>query len=135
MPKEEPTLSELVDQLGELKREANAHYSAYKDMQVHIAELSGLLQAKLELVGLRSAKSAKYGASISQRTNVVVTSEVAVKEWLLNEPNIEHDFYIGLKLTPFKQLANQVLKETGEVIPGTEREIKETITIKANKKG
>lgn len=133
MPK--PTISELVDELGNLKRAANAHYSAYKDMQVHIAELSGTLQATLDSLGLRSAKSSKYGASISQRTNVVVTSETAVREWLENSPNVESDFYIGLKLTPFKQLANQVLKETGEVIPGTEVEFKDSITIKANTKG
>lgn len=126
-------VTKLIDQLGSLKATANKLYSDYKDMQVHIAELSASLSAELESLGLRSAKSKQYGVSIAQRTNVSVISETAVKEWLQNTPNIESDFYIGLKLTPFKTLANQVLKETGEIIPGTELEYKESITVKRNK--
>lgn len=128
-------LAELINEYGELKRKANKMYAEYKNMQVHISELSGLLQAKLDSVGLKSAKSDKYGISVSHRTNVVVTNEHAVIEWLKNTPNVEYDFYIGLKTAPFKTLANQVLKETGEIIDGTELESKQSLTVKANKKG
>jgi hypothetical protein len=123
----------LVASLGELKSAQAETYKALKGMKETEEVLKQELMAKLSDNGLRSAKGEKYSASIASRSDIIVVDETAVVEWLKNEPNVEEDQYIGLKLLNFKPLANQVLKETGEIIPGTDRVIKESLSIKENK--
>src|SRR5690606_29290920 len=91
------------------------------------------LMAMLTDTGLKSAKGEKYSASISSRSDVVVTHEQSVIEWLKTTPDVEADAYIGLKVTPFKTLAKEILKTTGEVITGTDLTTIESISIKENK--
>ena len=123
-------LQSHIDEYGELKAKANKLYSEYKDLMVIVEEKRFMLQRELEKIGLRSAKSANFGVSTVTKKNIAVTNEHLVMEWLKDTPDIEGDLYIGVKLTPFKQLADQVLKQTGEIIPGTELNTKETISIK-----
>jgi len=123
-------LQSLIDEYGELKSKANKLYSEYKDLVVVVEEKRYELQKMLEATGLRSVKSANYGVSTVSKRNIAVTNEHLVMEWLKDTPDIEGDLYIGVKLTQFKQLADQVLKQTGEIIPGTEVSTKETISIK-----
>jgi hypothetical protein len=127
-------LTQLIDTYGAMKKDANELYKQYKGMQETLGQLQQELQAKLEETGLKSAKSMKYGVSTVTRRNILITDEHAVLEWLQNEPEVETDFYIGLKVTPFKTLATQYAKDTGEIIPGTDVEHKETISIRANER-
>lgn len=126
-------LSEVINQYGQAKKQANQIYTEYKKQMILVESLRFQLQEKLNDVGLRSAKSADFGVSIVSKPIINVTNEQSVVEWLKTTPNIEYDQYIGLKLTPFKSMALEYLKQTGEVINGTEFETKETISIKANK--
>jgi len=123
-------LQNLIDEYGDLKAKANKLYGEYKDLMVIVEEKRYELQRELETVGLKSAKSANFGVSTVSKKNIAVTNEHLVMDWLKDTPDIEGDLYIGVKLTAFKQLADQVLKQTGEIIPGTELSYKETISIK-----
>lgn len=128
------TTKDLLEELGSVKKQANKLYKEYKNLLVIEAGLKQELILNLQEIGLKSIKGEKYSASISSRPNITVQSETAVIEWLKEAPNIEADAYIGLKVTPLKGLALQILKETGEVVPGTEYSSTESLTIKENKK-
>jgi hypothetical protein len=125
--------SELLEQIGKQRRILNDMYKEYKDGMVKLSELKQELHQMLSESGLRSIKSANYGVSIVTKPKLSVQSEESVKEWLNNTPDIEPDAYIGLKLTPFKQMATQYFKDTGELIDGVEYSAEESLTIRENK--
>lgn len=127
------SVSALIEAIGELKSAQSETYKAYKEMQKTEAELKTQLMEELHAIGLKSAKGEKYSASISKKLDIAVTHEQSVIDWLENTPNVESDAYIGLKVTSFKPLALKVLKETGEIIPGTETVTKESLSVKENK--
>lgn len=127
------SVSTLIESLGVNKKRQAEAYKAYKDLK-EIEEIwKAELAVELEKLGAKSFKGKKYSAITTSRSDTIVTNEQSVIDWINNEPNIETDQYIGLKLANFKPLANQVLKETGEIIPGTDRVIKESLSIKENK--
>ncbi len=128
-------ISELIESIGKTKREANNLYKAYKELSEKEVALKSDLHIKLTEMGLKSAKGSKYSASISQRPNIHITHEQSAIDWLKNEPNIETDQFIGLKTTEFKKLALYRLSEKGggEIIPGTEMVMSESLSIKENK--
>ena len=127
------TLSEILEQLGAIKLQANDLYVRYKELKEQEDHLKEQLMFTLKEVGLKSAKGQDFTASIAERTDVVVAHESTVMEWLQNEPNVEADAYIGIKTTAFKSFANGWLKKTGEIIPGADVVVSESITIKKNK--
>lgn len=126
-------VSELVDQLGILSTEGKALYKKYKALKEQEDSLRTDLYQTLQSSGLKSAKTNAYNAVISVKTDVLVQHEQSILNWLKTAPDVEADAYIGLKKTEFKTLAKQVLKETGEVIPGTELSTSEVLTIRENK--
>lgn len=127
-------VNELLDLIGNERQRLNKMYAEYKDGMVKLAELKMQLLDTLNQAGLKSAKNDHFGVSIVQKPKLDVVSEQAVKEWLENAPNVEADAYIGLKLTPFKQLATTWFKDTGEMIDGVEYSSEESLTIRNNKK-
>ena len=130
------SLSELIDALGKAKIASNNAYEAYKELKGIEDEIRYELEATLNASGLRSVKGSTYTASIAQKPTIVIQQEQLIIEWLKGAPNIEYDHYIGLKATEFKKLAEVLLKDTGEVIPGTDVEIRESLSIRSNvKKG
>lgn len=126
-------ISNLVDEIGTINRQAADLYKQYKVLKESEDKLRQELMIELSESGLKSAKTDRFIASTSTRHDFLVENEHTVREWLTEQPDVEEDFYIGLKLTPFKTLAKEVLKKSGEIIPGTELTSKETITIKGNK--
>jgi hypothetical protein len=127
-------LKDLINHYGTLKNETNKLYADYKNLQMKLQQAKRVLENKLNEIGLKSAKSQNFGVSIATKPNITIQHEQSVLEWLKTTPNIETDVYIGLKTTAFKGLALQVLKETGEIIPGTELNQVESLTIRNNKK-
>lgn len=121
---------ELIDALGELSTKGKKLYTEYKQIKEQEDALRQDLMIVLQETGLRSAKTKHYSASVATRSDIEVIHEQSVLEWLRHEPNVEEDQYIGLKRTEFKPLAKQVLKETGEIIPGTQTVSKDSLTIK-----
>lgn len=127
------TIAELIEQLGETKKLGNETYKTYKEIKQAEDDLKLELVAKLDDAGLKSAKGQKYQAVMTERTDIGITHEQSVLDWLRETPEIESDFYIGLKKTEFKTLAKAMLKETGEVIPGTELVRNESLMVRSNK--
>lgn len=128
-------ISELIESIGETKSEANKLYKIYKELLEKEDALKSELQIKLSEMGLKSAKGDRYSASIALRPNIQITHEQSAINWLKEEPNLETDQYIGLKTVEFKKLALHRLSEKGggEIIPGTELVIRESVSIKENK--
>lgn len=128
------SLSELITELGKVKEASNSAYERYKELRDIQDQLKYQLEAQLRSSGLRSVKGADYQAVITEKPSVVIKHEASVIDWLEHAPDIESDQYIGLKATEFKSFADKYLKGTGEIIPGTEIVIKESLSIRKNKK-
>jgi hypothetical protein len=128
-----PPLSRLLTELGTARLASSNAYERYKELKGIEDQLRYELEATLNGLGLKSAKGKDFIASIAEKPTIVVTHEQSVIEWLRETPEVESDRYIGLKATEFKSLAQAYLKGTGEVIPGTEVQIKESLSIRANK--
>lgn len=127
-------IANLVAALGELKAAQSEAYKAYKGMKEAEESLKAQLMEQLQSAGLKSAKGENYQATVSDKPDIQITHEQSVINWLNETPNVEADAYIGLKKTEFKGLALQILKETGEIVPGTELLTKEVLSIRSNKK-
>jgi hypothetical protein len=137
-PTQNPTppmsLSELIAALGKARTTASGLYNTYKEAKGYEDQLRYELELKLKETGLKSVKGADYSAVITETPRIVIKHEQSVIEWLKEAPNIETDQYIGLKATEFQTLAKTMLKGTGELVPGTEVEVRESLSIRANKK-
>lgn len=127
------SLSELVAALGEARAASTGRYEAYKESKGIEDQLRYELELKLKETGLKSVKGADYNAVITETPRIVVKHEQSVIDWLKEAPNIETDQYIGLKAAEFQGLAKAMLKDTGEMVPGTEVEVRESLAIRSNK--
>jgi hypothetical protein len=128
------TVSELIEAIGQVRKKSKKLYEEYSFFRDQEMSLKAELMLQLQDAGLKSAKGKDFTASIAERPEVVITSESELMEWLQNSPNIESDFYIGVKKPEFKVLANQMLKESGELANGTKVEVRESLSIRSNKK-
>ena len=128
------TLSELLQKLGENKQESAKYYGKYKELKEQEDALKFELTDMLHEMGLKTAKGDLFTASIAEKPTIVIKNEKEVVEWLKNTPNIESDFYIGLKANEFKKMATVMLKDTGELANGTEVIVNESLSIRSNKK-
>lgn len=133
-PQPKLSLSELLAALGEARQAASSAYEGYKELKGIEDQLRYELEITLKETGLKSAKGEDFSASISETPRVVVVNEQSVIDWLQNTPDVEGDRYVGLKTTEFSTFAKARLKGTGEVIPGTEVRVAESLSIKANPK-
>lgn len=135
MPKKkQPTVPELLAQLGEAKNQKTEAYKYYASLAAREGELKQAVQETLLALGLKSAKSVdgRFTASIANRPGISIKDEKAAIAWL-KEENLDLDYYTGLKAAPFKQLAELKLQETGEIVPGTEQTTSEYLTFRENK--
>jgi len=126
-------MKKLMEELGKLRLETESAYETYRIKKMELDSLKTQLIEELEKIGLKSAKTDKITASIVQKPSIMVTHEESVIDWLQNNPDIEPDLYIGLKKSSFDPLAKQWFAKTGEVIPGTETQVSEYLSIKTNK--
>lgn len=130
----ENLVAELLRELGDVKQKANTLYAEYKGLKAIEDEMKQELFAALNDSGLKSIKGKDYTASITEKPTVVIKDEAALIEWLQHEPDIEADFYIGVKKDAFGTLANQMLKESGELANGTDVVMRESLAIRSNPK-
>ena len=128
------TIAELLEVLGHVRSAGVDAYKGYKLIKEEEEDLKAELLEKLSEAGLKSAKGDKFQATITSRPIIEITHEQSVLNWLNETPDIESDAYIGLKKIEFKSLALQILKDTGEIVPGTELSNQEILTIRSNKK-
>ena len=123
-------ITTLIDQIGDLNNEANEHFVAYKDIKERLDVLKMQLSATLNEVGLKSAKTNRYNASIVFKSDILLEDEHTVMDWLKNTPDVEYDTYIGIRKPEFKTLAREWFKGTGEIIPGTATKQTESLSIR-----
>lgn len=128
------SLSELLAELGKARQDSNNAYERYKELKGIEDALRYELDVMLHEQGLKSAKGQDFTASLVETPRIVIKHEQSVIDWLREAPNIETDQYLGIKSAEFQSLAKSLLKNTGEVIPGTEVEVKESLAIKSNPK-
>jgi hypothetical protein len=126
-------IAELVAELGKKTNDNKALYATYKESKDEEDKIRLTLTERLKGTGLLTAKTPEYTASIAVKQQVAVTNEREAIDWLKNS-GLETDQYIGLKTTNFKTMATSMLKDTGEVIPGTQLVESESLSIRANKK-
>jgi hypothetical protein len=129
------SLSKLLTELGLARQRAAEAYKLYKQLKEQEDGLRAALFEELHLIGLDSAKGSDFTASIRKEPTFIIQHEPSVIQWLRETPDVEEDAYIGLDKTKFKTLAKTILKQTGEIIPGSEYLISESLAIRANKKG
>lgn len=127
-------IPELLEQLAEARKarmEAGEYYGSVKERE---EELKIKVEAALKETGLKSAKTSdgRFGATIAERPNIAIVDEKKAIKWLKAE-KLDLDYYTGIKTMPFKSLVESKLKETGEIVPGTEMTMTEYITFRENK--
>lgn len=127
-------LPDLMNKLAQARKASQDAYEAYRMHKTIEDGVRDELEAKLRSEGLKSAKNDDYIVSIATRPIIQIRSESMVIDWLRRQPDIEPDLYIGVKKTQFDTLARMALKATGEIVPGTEIETNEYLSIKQVKK-
>jgi|ERR1022692_3169101 hypothetical protein len=127
-------LAELLEKLGQNKKQAAEFYGKYKELREQEDALKFELTDKLHEMDLKTAKGNTFTASIAERPTIIIEHEQSVLDWLKQAPEIEEDAYIGLKRTEFQSFAKGLLKRTGELIDGTDVIITEYLNIRENKK-
>lgn len=123
-------LPQLMKELSQARHKTQDAYKAYKDAKVFEDVARASLEAELRAEGLRSAKNDDYIVSIVSRPQVHITDERAAIRWIEENPSLEADLYIGLKKTAFDGLVRLALKTDGELVPGTEIDNNEYLSIK-----
>lgn len=126
-------LSEIITALGDARKAASNAYMRYKELKDIEDQLRYELELELRFQHLKSVKGADYSAVLTETPRIVIKQEHEVMAWLQEAPDIETDRYVGVKSAEFQTLAKSLLKGTGEIIPGTTVEVRETLAIRAIK--
>jgi hypothetical protein len=109
-------------------------------------EINALSEKKKEFDDLKSeimfdmaASKSKRTESVNgiyavraERTDIKVIDQEQVKQWLTDNEFVI-DEYVRLDLTRVSPLVKSALKETGELVPGTEVQTNEYISVKEDK--
>lgn len=106
---------------------------AKKSTDAVVSEIKEQITAKLNEMGLKSAKTDAGSVAIVTKPKIVITNEAKVIAWLNETPNIESDLYMSLNKRTFEPLYKQWFKDTGEIIDGTDTDTSSYLSFKASK--
>lgn len=125
-------IKELIELVASLGTDSSNAYKSYKQLKEREDRARDMLREALIGSGLLTARTKDVTASIVSKPTIEIRHEQSALEWLKNEPDIETDEFIGLKVTPFKKLALHRLSEKGggEIIPGTEMVMNQSLAIR-----
>ena len=128
-------ITDLMNELVIARHNTQSAYQVYKACKETEDEIREDLMSELRKTGLKAAKDADTGNSVSiaKREQIKVTNEAEVIAWLEENPSVQAKDYIGLRKTSFDPIAKAWLEKTGEIIPGTELVDNEYLTIKEKK--
>ena len=135
MPKQKQlTVPQLLEKLGEVRSQKQEAYEYAGSLASREGELKLQVQETLSALGLKTAKTqdGRFTAGITTRPTLKVIDETAAIKWLKAE-KLDVELYTGLKTVMFKSLAEAKLKETGEIVPGTQQETVEYLSFRENK--
>lgn len=127
-------LTEILKKLSKAKENTQQAYASYAEARDAMELIKDELTAELKSQGLKSAKTDDFVASIVDKTSIQINHEASVIDWLKHQPDLEPDLYIGVKKQAFEPMAKLMLKNTGEVIPGTDIKTSEYLAVRKVKK-
>ena len=123
-------MEDLLKQLNGASNLSKKAYLAYKEAKEIEDRLREDVREIMLSTGLLTAKTKDLTASIVYKPTIEIKHEQSALEWVRNEPNLEQDQFIGLK-PEFKKFALHRLKETGEIIPGTQAIMNQSLSIRS----
>lgn len=122
-------ISELLNQVGIAKREASEAYEEYKRLKDLEDRYKEELESELDRMGLRSAKTNFFTATMVDSETLVIKDEKQVVQWIKENLKGQEDQYIGVKKPEFNALAKAIVKDTNKTIDGTERVVKKSLRV------
>lgn len=123
-------LPDLANQLNAAIAQNKLYYEVYKAGKDVENELRAQIQEELHYNELKQIKTDTTTISLSQKSSLQIMNESMVIDWLNSTPNVEADAYIGVKRANLETLAKEMLKQTGELIPGTDTQYTEVLSIR-----
>lgn len=107
----------------------------YKELAEQIEALKCEIHYELQAnKSMRSEPTDKGYYAMRVKTNKQSVDQNAALEYIRNRPDIEADLFLNVNNAMYKELAEQEIKKTGEVLPGIETYETEYITIRKVKK-
>lgn len=128
------SVADILAELGNIKQLVKEMIVTINGVKSQETRLKEELMLALKESGLKSAKGDDYTASITEKPTVVIRDEKALMKWLETAPDVEAEFYIGVKKDAFRTLAQSMLDQSGEIADGTDVEIRESLAIRSNPK-
>lgn len=125
-------LSELMADLLVAKHNTKSAYEVYKACKDVENALREELMQLLNDNKLKSAKDASSGAvaTIATKLAIEIKDEEKVIEWIKQQPTLDPKTYIGLIKTKFDGIARTWLQQSGELVPGTELQENDYLSVK-----
>lgn len=124
--------SQLVVSLrraAELKRMIEPLEEQMKPLVDELGSLRIIIEAYMKQTGMMSSAEVDgYYATRSESKSLVVENQSMVTLWLENKGLLED--YLKIDITGLKKLAKQIMKEDGEIIPGTRMDVTHVMSIK-----
>lgn len=127
-------MKDKVDKLIELKDKYQEAYDIYQQFKFEYDKIRLELLKDMSELGVKSLDQGKYLAVRREEIDVKLVDDKLAIEWVHNHPELEPDFYIGVKWAHLKPIVKTALKRDGEVIPGCELVKNESVSI-TEKKG
>lgn len=128
-------LQTKILRLGALRDLYSEAYDKYQELKAEYDMTRFLITQEMGQQGIKSLESGPFLTVRTVKPDLKLTDEAALLNWLQEQPNLETDMYIGLKWTNFKPVAKTLLKKDGEIPPGTELTMTESVTLKLKEKG
>lgn len=115
-------IKQLLELLAWQKQSYEECKQEYDEAKEKLDITKQLLMDKLAEIGLKSAKNDELTVSIVSKPYFKVLDQTAAMDWLKDEPEVDERVYIKtiVDSKALEGLAKEVLKKTGEIIPGSE---------------
>lgn len=126
-------MEELLQALKEAQSAQKSMAEAKKSTDQVVADIKEEITAKLNEMGLKSAKTDTGSVAIVSKPKLAVTNEAQVIQWLKETPDIEEDVYFSLNKRALEPLLKSWFENTGEIVDGVETQTSEYLSFKASK--
>lgn len=127
-------ITEKIEYYATVTKKADALYEQVRELRAEADTVKQEIAEDLRELGFKQAKSedGKYVAFFGERKALAIEDPQKVRDWM-QANNIDERAYFTPDKRAIDTLARQALRETGEIIPGTQLGATESFTIKENK--
>lgn len=127
------TIIQEANYLTQLRDQINTAKEVLKSLQDERDQIQSGIIADMTKAGLKSIKTHSHNFSITTKKDIKVVDEEAILKELKDRKLYNEYVKPKLDTIAFKLMANSLLKETGEIMEGTEQTETEYMSIKSNK--